>query len=314
MHRNASPRPRVLFFGALILLVAGCGTETAEQNAADREPTGECARPAADWIWCDDFEEDRLERYFEYDDGDGAFVRVPGVGLGDSHGMRVAYRQGVVSHGALHVAFGRTPQPYFRPVDEGRERYRALYWRLYLRYPEDWVGHGGDKLTRATVFASPDHWGQAMIAHVWSGGIEGGTGSHLVLDPASGTRADGTLATTAYNDFPNLRWLGLASSSTPIFEPPYRGEWHCVEAHVSLGEPGAGDGEFRLWIDGRREAERTGLDWMGSFQEYGLNALFVENYWNDGAPATQERYLDNLVVSTERIGCAPTEASGLTPP
>jgi len=31
--------------------------------------------------------------------------------------------------------------------------------------------------------------------------------------------------------------------------------------------------------------------------------VFFENYWNDGAPAAQERDLDNIVVSTERIGC-----------
>jgi hypothetical protein len=129
-----------------------------------------------------------------------------------------------------------------------------------------------------------------------------------VIDPASGVRPDGTLATTAYNDFPNLRWLGLASSRTPIFDAAHRGDWRCIEAHVALDDPGRGNGVFRLWIDGALEAERIGLEWVGSFEEYGLNALFVENYWDEGSPVTQERYVDNLVVSTERIGCQPTEA------
>jgi hypothetical protein len=29
----------------------------------------------------------------------------------------------------------------------------------------------------------------------------------------------------------------------------------------------------------------------------------VENYWNAGAPRPQDRFLDNVVVSTARIGC-----------
>ena len=39
------------------------------------------------------------------------------------------------------------------------------------------------------------------------------------------------------------------------------------------------------------------------YQEYGLNAVFLENWWNAGSPVAQERYLDNFVISTERIGC-----------
>jgi len=31
--------------------------------------------------------------------------------------------------------------------------------------------------------------------------------------------------------------------------------------------------------------------------------VFFENYWNTGSPAAQERYLDDIVVSTRRIGC-----------
>jgi hypothetical protein len=42
---------------------------------------------------------------------------------------------------------------------------------------------------------------------------------------------------------------------------------------------------------------------MDSFRDYGINAVYVENYWNDGAPHAQERYFDNFVVSTQRIGC-----------
>jgi hypothetical protein len=42
---------------------------------------------------------------------------------------------------------------------------------------------------------------------------------------------------------------------------------------------------------------------MGSLTEYGINAVYLENYWNEGSPQPQDRYFDNFVIATERIGC-----------
>ncbi|MEO0814249.1 MAG: polysaccharide lyase, partial [Myxococcota bacterium] len=155
-------------------------------------------------------------------------------------------------------------------------------------------------LSRAFSFASSDSWAQAMIAHVWS---EGAGQRYLAVDPASGTTESGALMTTRYNDFDILRWLGLGQSSTEIFADERMGEWHCVEARVRLNDSGLENGEFQLWINDALEAERLGLNWVGSFDAYGINAVYLENYWNGGAPQAQGRVLDNFVVSTERIGC-----------
>jgi hypothetical protein len=136
-----------------------------------------------------------------------------------------------------------------------------------------------------------------MIAHLW------GSGDYLLSDPASGTDPGGTLLTTTFNDFNNLRWLGFQRGVTPIFSAAESGKWHCVEARVKLNAPGSADGLFEFWIDGRLEASRTGLNWVGSWQSYGINAVFFENYWNTGAPGERRRYFDNLVISAARIGC-----------
>ncbi|HEX5436668.1 MAG TPA: hypothetical protein VFW98_05895, partial [Gemmatimonadaceae bacterium] len=71
--------------------------------------------------------------------------------------------------------------------------------------------------------------------------------------------------------------------------------------------PGQSNGSFELWIDGALEAQETTLNWLGSYSDYGINAVFFENYWNKGSPVAQDRYFDDLVVSTKRIGCAPTD-------
>ncbi len=300
-----APAARALAVCALAASAFACGGDLAARGAASpasaqARAAAECEAPRSGWIWCDDFERDRLARYFEYDNARGAFARLSGVGVDSSTGMRVRYDSGQVSVGSLHLAFGATPSSYIRPVDAGTARYTDLYWRLYLRLQPGWTGGGGDKLSRALVLASPQ-WAEAVVAPVWSGKKK--DRNYLLVDPASGTDARGDLMTTKYNDTPRIRFLGLAPSRTAIFADASAGRWHCIEAHVRLNTPGVADGVFELWIDDAAEARRDRLNWRGEYTAYGLNALFVENYWNRGSPARQERYIDNLVVSTSRIGC-----------
>ena len=136
---------------------------------ATRKDTAECDAPKPEWIWCDDFEKDRLSSYFEYGAMDGSFVRLPGVGYGGSTGMRARFsRAGQVQAGSLKLALGKTPSPYFRPVDAGTARYREIYWRHFVKLQAGWIGAGGNKLSRAQVLVNRE-WSQAMMAHVWSG-------------------------------------------------------------------------------------------------------------------------------------------------
>ncbi len=279
------------------LLTAATVVVVAAADGPEASAASECAAAPPEWLWCDDFEEDRLGSYFEYKSSDGAFSRTPSVGLESSAGMRVRWEAGQVAAGALHLAVGRSPDNYRRSVTAGTEDYRELYWRLYVRTQDAWVGGGGYKLSRAFVFHSPDHWGQAMMAYVWA------ENEHVTIVSASGTDEEGTPLTKRYSDSENQRWLGARQSETPIFDADHVGQWYCVEARVQLNTSDVSDGVFQLWIDDQLEAERTDLNWVGNYRDYGLNAVFVENYWNGGSPVAQERYLDNFVVSTERIGC-----------
>lgn len=258
----------------------------------------------AEWLWCDDFEIDRLSGYFEYDQRHGRFVREASAGIGGSIGMRAEYLPGDPHAGSLHLAFGKTPSPYIKPVDAGTARYRDIYWRFDLRLQPGWTGGGADKLTRATVLSS-DRFAQAAIGHLWSGGLPTSDPDRLYLDPASGTDELGTLRTTTYNDFPRLRWIGAAGGKTPLFRAAAAGQWFCIEVHMRLNSREAPDGLFEYWIDDQLEAQRTGLNWIGAYDDYGINAIYLEQYWTS-VPFTQiqQRYLDNFVVSTSRIGCA----------
>jgi hypothetical protein len=205
--------------------------------------------------------------------------------------MHCEFGKGQVTAGSLKVVFGRNPFGRgLRPDEEFRE----IYWRVYVKHQEGWQGNPA-KLARATCLASRD-WSQGLIAHVW-----GGKGDTLCIDPATGIR-DSHKVSTRYNDFAHLQWLGSRPAQTPIFAPAESGRWVCIESHVKLNTPGERDGVFELWVDGKREAARTDLDWHGRWNDYGINAVFLENYWNDGSPKPQARWFDEFVVSTKPIG------------
>lgn len=138
-----------------------------------------------------------------------------------------------------------------------------------------------------------------MIVHVWSG-----EGNSLTLDPASGIKGQSdSIITNKYNDFSNLKWLGnKPCSAFQISSGAESGYWVLVEASAKLNTPGRSDGSCRLWIDGRLEAERSNLNFRGSYNSHGINAVFLESYWNAGAVKDEGRWYDNFIVSTKPIG------------
>lgn len=187
------------------------------------------------------------------------------------------------------------PGAYFDKGIRPGEDFRDIYYRVYVRNQAGWQG-SPCKLSRATVFANAN-WSQAMIAHLWS------SGDLLLIDPASGVDGTGHVVTKTYNDFDNLHWLGSKCGVTPVFAPRNADRWFCIEAHIRLNDPGQSNGVQEFWIDGHLEARRTDLNFVGTYTDYGINAIFLENYWNSGSPKLQERYFDSFVVSTRRIGC-----------
>jgi hypothetical protein len=263
----------------------------------------ECANWQAahpDWLFCDDFESNGPlvadGRYFEYGDNGGDFVPLDHIGLNHSRGMRTIWQAGEVGAGGFKLGLGRNPNTYMnRGIHNGQD-FREIYYRMYLKHQQGWQGSPA-KLSRATVFSSSESWSQAMIAHLWSD-AEG----RLLIDPASCV-VDGVVVCQGYNDFERLQWLGNKSGKTAIFSTQESGKWRCVEAEVRLNDPGKKNGVQAFWIDDKLEVRRENLDFVGTYTEYAINGIFFENYWNAGSPVEQERYFDNIVVSTQRIGC-----------
>ncbi|MCI0621909.1 MAG: hypothetical protein L0387_09600 [Acidobacteria bacterium] len=299
MFNVASPNPArnpgsLMILGLMLFLVSPLKSAWAEecQNWQMIHP---------DWIFCDDFEDGtplvRQGRYFEHNDNNGDYIINDGAGLNTSKGMRARWQTGEADAGSIKLAFGRNPSPYMNKGIRASEDFREIYYRIYLKMQDAWQG-SPDKLSRATIITD-NSWSQAMIAHLWSD-----SQSHLLVDPVRCVDGNSAVACTGYNDFAHMVWLGSKAGPTTMFDTQHGGKWHCVEAHVKLNDSGLSNGIHEFWIDGLLEARRENLNFVMSYAGYAINAVFFENYWNAGSPKLQERYFDNIVVSTRPIGCA----------
>lgn len=242
-------------------------------------------------IWYDDF--DDLASPARYGEKSGELVDTEHLG---DRGMslRMYYATGERGTGNRKVFFGDAPTYPEKVVRRG-EKFTDVYWRVYVKHQRGWTGGGPAKMSRATSMTSAN-WQQAVIAHVWSG-AEG-----LTLDPASGVQGD-QVVTRRYNDFSRLHWLGNSPGSKfLIHSTEQAGRWVCVEARAKLNTPGKSDGYTALWIDGIFQTERKNLNWRESYDGHGINAVFLEAYWNRGSPVDQSRYMDEFVISTKPIG------------
>ena len=206
-------------------------------------------------------------------------------------------KDAVDGRGNRQVAFGGFPAS--SSVVKAGQKFDEIYWRIYVKHEHGWKG-SPFKMSRATSIVS-GNWQQAMIAHVWHGSDED---NGITLDPARGVEGQtDQIKTTKYNDFDNLSWLGNQPvSEFKISSTGESGYWVLVECRAKLNSPGKDDGVNQLWIDGRLETERKNLNFRGSYIEHGINAVFLESYWNRGSVKTQGRWFDNFVISTDPIG------------
>jgi hypothetical protein len=252
------------------------------------------------------------EKYFEYDDDEGDYIPVAGEGLDDSTGMRTVWQTSEVSAGSLKRSFGALPSsftPDYLPSQSHTEQeFREIYWRQYVRtvapFNEDpW------KLSRAVVFAEVDvppngRWTLAAAAFVW------GDGDNQTIDVegGSGTDEDGNMVATGYDI--TRYFTGELEIVTPaVWSTANNETWFCIETRAKLNDDGLSNGILQAWVDDVLKVDETGLNWVGvanTYTDTAWNTIMFEGYWNSGAPGTRTRYIDNIVISAERIGCSPT--------
>lgn len=272
----------------------------------------------ANILFCDDFEASApstgINRYFDLQavDSGSTFTRVAGVGYNGSYGMQTHLTDPCgapqCSAGGVWLKVGANPDTVATVTGVGGTTvYTHLYWRIYVKFASNWVD-SDSKFARLTTFtnATAYNWRQASVVHWWE------DPSHrLYIDPATcvgnSTAGDNVASTnvlcTSWNQFGTFAFLG-GDTQTGTFSSGHAGVWQCVEGDMTLNTVGQADGSSNLWIDGVLVAHKGSLNLRSSYATYGINAIsLMETYLNSGATATQDRYWDNIIVSTAPIGC-----------
>jgi hypothetical protein len=84
------------------------------------------------------------------------------------------------------------------------------------------------------------------------------------------------------------------------------GQWYCYEQMVDMGtatSTGTGaTGRVTQWLDGAQIADNSNL-WLRTTSSLKLQNLWLSLYHHDGTHSTAGEMIDNVVVSSQRIGC-----------
>jgi MYXO-CTERM domain-containing protein len=319
-------------------------------TAPGRAAAGECDAPKPGWIACEDFESGHLG-WQAWLDG-SPFVQCVGCTNegNDPARIRLTNEPGAAYAGewALHMPGEASAQYQGGSLAvrtcAGEKKagceltnYEHLYFRTFVKLAEDhqYVHHflalAG---SRPDAFWDTDgNAGCRPNGERWAGTTVDFNKSHELFfytyHPDMGCDAGGYCS----GDYAQNICSGCADKGMPCengleccwgnhFEPEPavvlpRGQWVCLEMFMKLNTPGAADGEMAFWIDDQLGVAVDGMRWR-DVPELGLNKAFLQHYIEVGDTDVSNRvWFDNVVVSTERIGCGdarpepdPTDTDG----
>ncbi len=263
--------------------------------------------PQSQWLYCDDFETDRMSEYYDYYSRWGRYNRSLGRGIGNSYAMTSYYGYYAADpvtepHGTwLKKAWGRTPDnAYYKPSGDANEAVREVYARFFM------------KTNTAEEVTSPMSTGPLARLHGIGPDDTPFMNVELRYPDQSGV-LQSVLSTGQFDSSGEPTGVDqelLLSGSSPVMHRSEAGSWHEIEMHVKLNTPGQSDGVYELWIDGELESSAYNLDWSGDYEDYGINAIELYNTNNQPGVAGNDyeyRAVDNLLISRSRIGAVTEE-------
>ena len=205
--------------------------------------------------------------------------------------------------------FGTAAQ--YRFTDQGLSDPDELYYRYYLRLPDNFVNYGTGKIPGPAGLYSASGRNKIKPTDAnpgWSARMQFSSST----TPASSSTTQ--LGFYVYHRDQagaagdNLEWDPSTGSVT-------HGTWHCVEGHVSMNSPGVRNGVLEGWVDEQLAYYRDDFRFLGSADA----ALGVQSFWFDTyfggtnpAPGALNFQFDELALSSERIGCGDIEAARFT--
>lgn len=261
----------------------------------------ECADMHPDWVFCDAFEEGTT--------WDGSVAEPP-----------LLQHPGPFQEAQNHVAQLRVPAG---PGGNGLWKRLPLSDRLYARWYVYWeLGH--DLTAR---HHGPGGLGADTAWYTGRSGIRPDGDEYFVSTLEASTRSPHyvysyTYYRGMYMDCadPNGRcwgdhfpcYAGPRYCTRPEYLPRVQqsgtqtGRWYCFEQMIDAGtavtDGANADGQLDFWIDGLQIGPWSDL-WWRTVPTLKINFLWLFLYHHDDEHSTEGLLLDNVVVSTNRVGC-----------
>jgi len=278
---------------------AGTSTTVAGTSTTTGDPLDEQGCPIdapPSWIACESFDAitDAASQLSQWNVNADGFAVEPEVGVSGGQALRVRLQPGVMFGGWVTLRFGDGPDA--PSIDSPDGRWDELWLRYRLRTGADWPGRQiGD--VGELIAMNGANWAIAADLNVQG---DGGMRVH----PFGWTCIfDGVQVCDGMNDWTSgVVPIWNTAGTTQVFDATHAGTWQCFEAHLRLNTPGQSDGEAHVWIDDVLEVEQLGIDWRGTWDDFGINAVRFTNY-ADPVDAPLDFFVDDVVVATARVGC-----------
>lgn len=285
-------------------------TDTETGSATDRDPPSDpnvCDDIPAEYVFCSDFEEGNKDIWDDYDnnpDETNTLLADPGpFQLPNNTVMR------------LRVPPGRGGADLVKILPD---TYDKLYARWYVLYEPGFdfsaPNHGGglhagnrNLLGRSDYRPEGDDW--------FSGWLEHDTKTHThyayvyrrgmymdCADPNGSCWGDHFPCTVDEGEVYCERPAHREKVMPPALQT---NRWYCLEMMIDGGdaveEDAAANGVLNFWVNGQEIGPWDDL-WWRTDEDLKIGILWL-SLFHHGEHSVEGLYLDNVVVSTERIGC-----------
>jgi hypothetical protein len=187
-------------------------------------------------------------------------------------------------------------------LDVGFTPRRTVYWRWYVKYSSNYV------------------WSPVATKH-----------NEIFINGSLSTGLFNSVSNTGFDTPVQTFADKTGCGSDCYFEQNIgqrikfnRNQWYCVEVRMTMNTGAtANDGYIQGWIDNVQKWEHPNVNLSAISSNQLFNGFFLASYWNCNENEscaqsvyqhpTINRYMDNLVGSTSRVGCLNAPADGVPP-
>lgn len=225
----------------------------------------------------DDFEDGaRSEKIWTFKNpGDFGVIQDAAKARTGSGVLQMIYRPGTTGPGFEYASIAPTNDVYVRFYQKisNNWAWSPIANKIFAPFP--------DSDNNAYIFWTVQ-WANGLLMAGWQNGIDGKSVQNL-------------------------------GRNTPI-RP---GVWQCIEMRTKRSSAGKADGIHQLWMDDVMVMDQRNFD-QGSQKTEPWTRVMLSAYHNEKngqftIPDVQYRWIDDVVVSTERIGCLPDTGDKTAP-